>query len=258
MHKGYNFKITNDFFRNYYSDGLDLFRVLSSRVKKNIEMLSNASGKIDASKIEKSWFPDINAEVFISHSHANKELAVGLSGRLHKTFGINSFVDSMVWGYSDELLMEIDNKHCRSGDGKFYDYQKRNRSTSHVHMMLSVALSQMINRCECLIFLNTPESISPDDITSDTTGSPWIYSEIGMTKIITQRPAKEHRGGIGMEMLESVLAKDSLQFQYSVGLDHLREMDSEKFEKWIKSSIDNGFAKNKEKYKALDLLYKTC
>jgi len=45
-------------------------------------------------------------------------------------------------------------------DGKIYDYELRNYTTSHVHMMLSTALTEMIDNTECIMFYNTSLSVS--------------------------------------------------------------------------------------------------
>ena len=45
---------------------------------------------------------------------------------------------------SNDLLRRIDENYCRHSNGISFDYNKRNYSTSHVHMMLSIALSKML------------------------------------------------------------------------------------------------------------------
>ncbi|MGL5262686.1 MAG: hypothetical protein ACRC9P_09930, partial [Bacteroides sp.] len=117
---------------------------------------------------------------------------MGLAGWLKNTFGLTVFIDSCVWGHSNDLLKEIDTNYCYQSESKVYNYQKRNYSTSHVHMMLSVALTQMIYNTECLFFLNTPNSITPKSIISQSE-SPWIYSEIATTRLIKLRKPREHR-----------------------------------------------------------------
>ncbi|WP_338001329.1 hypothetical protein, partial [Pseudomonas brassicae] len=69
-------------------------------------------------------------------------MAIQLAHELEKK-GVNAFVDSVVWGSSYELLSVIDNKYSKSDDGQHFDYQKRNRSTAHVHMILATALQKM-------------------------------------------------------------------------------------------------------------------
>lgn len=53
-------------------------------------------------------------------------------------------------------------------------------------MLLNVALLNMINRCECLFFLNTPNSFNAKQEIKNTTFSPWIYSELSMANSIRQ------------------------------------------------------------------------
>jgi hypothetical protein len=69
---------------------------------------------------------------------------LSIAGWLYDNFEIVSFIDTCVCGYSGELLKIIDKEYCYDDDTGFYDYNMRNLSTSHVYMMLSVALSKMI------------------------------------------------------------------------------------------------------------------
>lgn len=112
---------------------------------------------IDGKLMSEDWFPQINADVFLSHSHLDKEYAYAIAGWLNVNFGLKVFVDSAIWGCADELLSEIDNKYCMTGRG-YYSYVNRNISTAHIHMMLSTALLKMIDETECLFFLNTENS----------------------------------------------------------------------------------------------------
>ena len=141
-----------------------------------------------------NWFNIGNADICISHSHQDISKVKAFAGWLYDEFELKAFIDSCVWGYCDDLLKQIDDKHCKKNDGKTYDYDRRNYSTSHVHMMLSTALSEMIDNTECIMFYNTPNSISlVDDINTikeekkKVTLSPWIYHELAMTSLIRQR-----------------------------------------------------------------------
>lgn len=81
--------------------------------------------------------------------------------------------------------------------------------------MLSVALSRMIDRCECIIFINTPHSISSREyIEGDITDSPWIYSEIAMTRLIEKRSPEVHRRAKTAAATESYDAE--LKVRYDV------------------------------------------
>lgn len=75
-----------------------------------------------------------------------------------------------------------------------FDYDKRNYSTSHVHMMLSIALTSMIDACETVFLLNTPQSISlEEDIKKEQTSSPWIYHELSTANVMRVKPITDYR-----------------------------------------------------------------
>jgi hypothetical protein len=148
-----------------------------------------ANGRIDGSALRDSWFPEIDADVFISHSHQNRDFALALSGWLFQRFRIRSFVDSLVWGFSDTLLRGIDDVYSWDKERNVFDYCTRNRTTSHVHMMLATALTRMIDRCECVVFLDTPNSVFISDASENVVKSPWIYFELDqISKLKTKEP----------------------------------------------------------------------
>ena len=260
MHKGYNFKDVSFESAKYLKIGESIFKNGSEEAKGVLSNFIGPSGKLDASKMTESWFPDVKANVFISHSHQDRNLAVTLAGYLFEKFEITSFIDSMVWGHSDKLLKMIDKKYCLNEGGETYSYEKRNKSTAHVHMMLSVALSQMIDRCECLIFVNTPKSVNSSDVVSSTTNSPWIYAEIAMTALIKARSLKEHRPHY---VFEKIVAADSIPVEYDIDFGHLIEMDAGAFNNWVQTvpnqenHHDLQFDHYPKCYLALDHLYST-
>ena len=86
-----------------------------------------------------------------------------------------------IWGFADDLLREIDDKYALAPSKQTYEYQVRNRTTSNVHLMLNSALNEIIDKSECLIFLNTKKSVYTDKNLYDEktyTASPWIMSEL--------------------------------------------------------------------------------
>ena len=157
----YKISISKNDFKLYgnYEDFITKYKELMEKDKIK-ETMNNftINGKNDGNKIQANWFPEINADVFISHSHADEELAKALGGYINEKTNLKSFIDSEVWGYSNELLRHIDNNYCKFPNKNLYDYELRNHSTSHVHMMLSVALMQMISKCRYFILLDTPNS----------------------------------------------------------------------------------------------------
>ena len=197
----------------------------------------------DGNKIQANWFPKINADVFISHSHDDEELAKALGGYIisEKT-NLKPFIDSEVWGYSNELLKSIDNNYCKFENSDLYSYKLRNHSTSHVHMMLSVALMQMISKCRYFIFLDTPNSnennntlIKDNDI--NKTNSPWIYNELMVTKIIYDTIENTRKNIYVKENLEYFSKK--IPISYKANTEHLKEIDLKSLIKKLKTGGNN-------------------
>lgn len=174
---------------------------------------------LNGEKIIDEWFKSIDAKVFISHSHQDEDLALALAGYLKSQKSIISFVDSTVWGYAPDLIRKLDDEYSLTKEYKLtkkgpkYDYNKRNISTSHVHMMLSTSLMRMIDRCECIIFINTPNSIesSKNVIETEKTYSPWIFAELAMintVRISEPRRSKPLFKSVRDIALESASASD--------------------------------------------------
>lgn len=187
-------------------------------VKSQLENYLVKGKSLDATKIKADWFPDLpECHVFISHSHKDIKLAKKFADWLYNKFGIISFIDSEVWGYSEELLRKLDDEYSiNQPDNGYYSYKKRNVSTAHVHTLLTTALLQMMDNTECLIFLNTPNSTTTKDILTASTLSPWIYTEILASKIL--RPHRSRKPAV----LDHALEEDrSLQIEYTFATDHL-------------------------------------
>ena len=256
MYRGFNLKFepTKQYIDKYKNIGLSIYDKDRAIIEKAIESFKISEDKIDGSKLQASWFPTVQAHVFISHSHEDKDsTALTLAGWLYDTFGIKSFIDSCLWGYANDLLRLIDNTYCRSVDNKIsYDYNKRNYSTSHIHMMLSTALTTMIDNTECLFFLNTPRSIIPNTEIEKTL-SPWIYSEIVTSKLIQKKNVRDHRiseriySHSSQNLNEGGFPK--LKVEYDVDLSHLTDIDLTSLNNWLNN------ANKKRPEVALDIFY---
>src|SRR4051812_12201660 len=236
MHARFNLDPGQNKWAEYVEIGKNIHADNKKKIKVDLEKFKNADEVLSAEEIIEKWFPAIKADVFLSHSHKDEEIILGLGGWLNERFGLIPFVDSAVWGYSDELLKAIDDKYCKNGDT--YNYNLRNRSTSHVHMMLSTALMDMIDKCECIIFVNTPQAFKPADYLQQEgqTESPWIYSEIAMTRMLRQRSAEEHRRKY---LFDSVSAstedqRESMELtvSYPIGTYHLTKLSVEDLKRW--------------------------
>lgn len=249
MYKGFNLKIEENDFSKYVSTGNEINNENINYASTFLEKFKNKNGDLVADLIMKDWFPPVDVKVFLSHSHKDENLAIGLSGYLFEKFGLRSFIDSCIWGNSADLLKAIDRKYCLDDDG-YYNYRKRNRSTSHVHIMLSSALARMIDNTECIFFVNTPHSISTEDYIENQTCSPWIYLEILTTAIVKKKTPKRIRKLIIEKSYRIDSAADSLDnIRYGLDMDHLIDISEKELNRW---EIDARFKKDDE---ALDCLY---
>ncbi len=211
---------------NYYQLGISNFKKDKVVAKQKLEELLNYD-ILKGAEIQQNWFPQIAADVFISHSHADEDLAITLAGWLKEVFNITAFVDSCIWSHSIDLLKAIDNEYCLMESG-YYSYELRNKSTSHVHMMLATALSMMLDKCECLFFLNTPSSISSSAVVNRTE-SPWIYYEIATSQVIRKR----RRDELGAKYFSKAEAlRESFSIEYDLDLNHMVDLTVEDLKRW--------------------------
>lgn len=159
--------------------------VKTSKIIETLEDILSAKKEfLKADDLRNLFFPSAECPVFLSHSGQNKQNVRKFAQWLKKNFEINAFIDSDLWGCIADLQRKIDAKYSKGDNGK-YDYEKRNYSTAHVHMMLSHALTQMIDYSECFIFLKSSESISIQD-TQKGTFSPWIFHELATVDTIRE------------------------------------------------------------------------
>lgn len=227
----------------YYEAGKAALQQNKDIVRENLREYICDKDLLDGSLMSSDWFPEIKANIFLSHAHADERLVVSFAGWLHEIFGLRAFVDSMAWGYSNDLLKIIDDEYCLKPSGS-YSYEKRNYSTSHVHMMLSMALTKMIDKCESVFFVNTPNSVSVSEgiVNADYTLSPWIYSEIETTRMIRHKKLSEYRD-IESMVNESIThfaeRTDSLSIRYDIPLDHLVALTDTDLVEWQKRGRKN-------------------
>lgn len=173
----------------YLSDYTDMKTDISNVLK---ETINPDSGIIDGDKLKESIFPTDkygfpDFDVFISHSHNDLDLAKQLAAFLRDYMGMTPFLDNYVWGSADALLEEIDKTYCKTTDKRYYNYNKRNFSTSHVHTMLSMSILEMISRCKAFVFIGSSESLNLSQINASgpQTLSPWIYQELQFARTLS-------------------------------------------------------------------------
>lgn len=257
MVTGYNFEINEDDnrFDEYIKKGEEQLAKYRVGVNKNLEEYV-INGVADGTKIEKEWFPEMDADIFISHSHADENLAKGIAGWLYETFGLHCFIDSCVWGYSDHLLELINDKYSEKKEdtngGWIYNHRKCNTASKHVSTMLNIALQRMIDKTEITIVLNTNNSISKYvDIYKNSTYSPWIYSEVLCTQIVKRKSIGDYRDSEELRHVNESARFDNEGFGafYELKLEHLKTLDVDLLCKWKRK-----YEKHKIEY-PLDYLY---
>lgn len=196
MYAGFNLTLNNIDMLNryeideeilYYEYGLQLYTDLKKYSLDNLKQILSEDS-INGDTLQNMWFPHefsgYDNFIFISHSHNDKDIAIKLAGYLKAKFNICSFIDSCVWGHIDELNKAL-NDCSQTGSGYCHgcDCNDFSYNLSYVHMMLTSALMTMIDKCECMFFLNTPCSIN----INKKTESPWLYYELNVASLIRQK-----------------------------------------------------------------------
>lgn len=267
MYRGFSLNIENENFDNFFDNDIvdnqaitvdystffdELYNNINANSKNiisdKISSFVDDNKEINLTNIGENWFPNIEADVFISHSHKDEKLAIKLALWLHYCFGIKAFVDSTVWGYSKELLHRIIN----NPDYNYilwqdtYKLDETLNINSHIDMLLSMALTKMIDKCECLIFLNTPNSISREN-TMEITYSPWIYHEIGVSKVIK----KNIPNRLQLEIKQHLFSNEELRPYFQTNTSHLFKLDENILNSWREKSNMRGVEE-------LNYLYRIC
>lgn len=243
MYRGFNITYKNHSIdKNYYKIGSEIQNSKKEEIKNKFERYLIDNETLRGSEIMNEWFPKNDYHIFLSHSHKDLDLALSIAGRLKEEHNLDVFVDSNVWLNSNDLLKIIDNEFCKNTDSNTYNYDARNYSTSHVHMMLMNSLNSTINRSEALFFLNTPNSISAKEVIKQETFSPWIFSEIETSKIINKITPERlfRKTKMFSKSNEDYVALNEstnreLQISYELELSHLTNLSSYEFEHWIDS-----------------------
>lgn len=254
MYLSFNLNTHKDF-KDYKAIGEEIFNGQKKKVFNELEKYCySGTATIDGSKLAEDWFPEIECDVFLSHSHKDREQVLGLAGWLKKRFGLTAFIDSSIWGNSEQLLKKIDDEYCYDEANHMYDYNLRNYSTSHVHMMLSMSLLKMVDKAEALIFVNTPNSISPiSETINQTTKSPWIYSELVYSSLIRRSNPKRVQSVTEGKMIFNEARSLDIGYDVQKYLDKQIKLDDRNIDYWAEKYID--FLSRREYVHPLDCLY---
>jgi hypothetical protein len=100
MYRG--FTLSNIEFPNaaiHQKTGISLFNEQRASARKTLKPFVTDGGVLDGAKLLEEWFPAVEADIFISHSHQDLELAQIFAGWLKNAFDLTAFIDSSAWGY---------------------------------------------------------------------------------------------------------------------------------------------------------------
>lgn len=252
MYLAFNLR-TDKKYDYWFDHGKSIYNSQMKTIKQDLSnYLYKGTNTINGNSLENDWFPQLNdIDVFLSHSHKDEAEIIAFAGWLNHSFGLKVFIDSCIWGHSEELLRMIDSRYCHSTSKGYYDYDLRNYSTSHVHMMLSMALTKMMDRSEIVIFVETENSIQKiSEKSFNTTKSPWIYNELVMTNLIRRR--NPHRKNVILMEKRAQLEANNLDIAYDVSkyLNQLLPLNQNNLEIW--KSQRNKYS---SELHSLDILY---
>jgi len=92
MFAGFNLEIDKHFFESQQKSFQEYQKIGEEHLGAQGEGIENALSEyinnniVDGSKIQKDWFPEVDADIFLSHSSGDKELVNAIAGWLNDTF----------------------------------------------------------------------------------------------------------------------------------------------------------------------------
>ncbi|KHL89621.1 TIR domain protein [Helicobacter pylori] len=108
-----------------------------------------------------------NAQVFLSHSHADINKALEVKDYLEEYLDAECvFIDSLSWDYKDDVL------------NKLAEYDDISGIEDVFTLILRESLECMIKKCPYFVFLQSKNSVSLNQDLLKITYSAWIYEEL--------------------------------------------------------------------------------
>ncbi len=172
---------------------------------------SNDDIILNHNKIKKAFFspfkPQLKStQVFLSHSHADKNKALKVKNYLESETDHRVFIDSIFWDYKDDIL------------NKLAKYDNTSKIKDAFTLILRESLQNMIEKCPYFVFLESKNSVSNQGL-SCTTYSAWIYEELKIAHSIREsRPTPmmeswqvSHNISPFLENLETITLKELSQ-----------------------------------------------
>ncbi|PDW97470.1 TIR domain protein [Helicobacter pylori] len=156
---------------------------INEAAKKIYELIKKAKHSNDDiilnhNEIKEAFFspfkPQLkNAQVFLSHSHADRNEALEVKDYLEEYRDAECvFIDSLFWDYKDDVLNEL------------AKYDDISRIEDAFTLILRESLQDMIEKCPYFVFLQSKNSVSNQGL-SRITYSAWIYEELKIAHSIS-------------------------------------------------------------------------
>ncbi|AFI03470.1 hypothetical protein [Helicobacter cetorum] len=168
--------------------------------KKIYELIKNAKHSkediiLNRNEIKKAFFspfmPQLeNAQVFLSHSHRDKNQVLKVKNYLESNTNCKVFIDSLFWDYKDNVLRElgdydntikIDTESKKTSEN--FNLSNFISISDALTLILRESLQDMIMKCPYFVFLESKNSLIKR-LTADKkdllgmTYSAWIYEEL--------------------------------------------------------------------------------
>ncbi|MDU9711269.1 toll/interleukin-1 receptor domain-containing protein [Helicobacter pylori] len=144
---------------------------------------SNDNIVLNHNEIKEAFFspfkPQLkNAQVFLSHSHADRNKALEVKDYLENQTKRKVFIDSLFWDYKDGVLNKL---------AKYDDISKIEDAFVFI---LRESLQDMIEKCPYFVFLQSKNSVSNQGLSRNQvllkiTYSAWIYEELKIAHSIS-------------------------------------------------------------------------
>ncbi|MGL2602270.1 TIR domain protein [Helicobacter pylori] len=117
-------------------------------------------------------------QVFLSHSHADRNKALEVKDYLENQTERKVFIDSLFWDYKDDVLNKL---------AKHDDISKIKDAFT---LILRESLQDMIEKCPYFVFLQSKNSVSNQGLSRNQvllkiTYSAWIYEELKIAHSIS-------------------------------------------------------------------------
>ncbi|GAA9682017.1 toll/interleukin-1 receptor domain-containing protein [Helicobacter pylori] len=161
-------------FKAHQVDGVakKIYKLIKDANHSNDDIILNHN------KIKEAFFspfkPQLKStQVFLSHSHADKNKALKVKDYLESETNHRVFIDSLFWDYKDNIL------------NKLAKYDNTSKIKDAFTLILRESLQDMIEKCPYFVFLQSNNSVSNQGL-SRTTYSAWIYEELKIAHSIKE------------------------------------------------------------------------